>query len=148
MRKFLPLILMFVIALNVVAEEMLPVDTVKYRRDKAADMYIEYQARAQFPGGESALIKYVKESIQYPSDAIAEGFEGRVIVQFEIHADGSIGEVRIIRGRHPSLDKEAERIVKSLPNFIPAKSLKDGIPTESWFTLPITFKLPKEDTQK
>ena len=52
---------MLVFALNVVAEEMLPVDTVKYRRDKAADMYIEYQDRAQFPGGESALIKYVKE---------------------------------------------------------------------------------------
>ena len=148
MNRFLMLLCFVVVSLNVVAEEMLPVDTVKYRRDKAADMYIEYQARAQFPGGESALIKYVKESIQYPSDAIAEGFEGRVIVQFEIHADGSIGEVRIIRGRHPSLDKEAERIVNSLPNFIPAKSLTDGIPTESWFTLPITFKLPKEDTQK
>lgn len=148
MRKILPLILMFVITSNVVAEENLPVDTVKYRRDKAVDMYIEYQDKAQFPGGEAALIKYVKDNLQYPADAIAESAEGRVIVQFEIHADGSIGEVRIIRGRHPSLDKEAERIVKSLPNFIPAKSLKEGKPTQSWFVLPVIFKLPKEDTQK
>ena len=148
MRKFLPLILMFVIALNVVAEENLPVDTVKYRRDKAVDIYIEYQDKAHFPGGEAALIKHIKDNLQYPADAIAEGFEGRVIVQFEIHVDGSIGEVRIIRGRHPSLDKEAERIVKSLPNFIPALSLKDGKPTNSWVVLPVTFKLPKEDTQK
>ena len=148
MRKFLPLILMFVIALNVVAEENLPVDTVKYRRDKAVDIYIEYQDKAHFPGGEAALIKHIKDNLQYPVNAIAESAEGRVIVQFEIHADGSIGEVRIIRGRHPSLDKEAERIVKSLPNFIPALSLKDGKPTNSWVVLPVTFKLPQKDAQK
>ena len=93
-------------------------------------------------------MKYIKDNLQYPADAKAEGVEGRVVIQFKVEVDGSIGAVKVVRGRYPSLDKEAVRIVKSLPNFIPAKSLKDGIPTECWFTLPITFKLPKEDTQK
>ena len=93
-------------------------------------------------------MKYIKDNLQYPADAKAEEVEGRVVIQFKVEVDGSIGAVKVVRGRHPSLDKEAVRIVKSLPNFIPAKSLKDGNPTECWFTLPITFKLPKDDIQK
>lgn len=137
MKRILPLILMLVTALNLFAAG-----------DNPANIRYSDPIPYTFPGGDVALMKYIEENLQYPADAKAEGVEGRVTVYFTVNTDGSIGEVRIIRGRHPSLDKEAERIVKSLPNFIPAKSLKEGKPTQSWFVLPVIFKLPKGEEQK
>lgn len=99
-----------------------------------------------FPGGDAALMKYIEENLQYPADAKAEGVEGRVIVYITFNTDGSIGEVEVARGRHPSLDKEAVRIVKSLPKFIPYK--EDEGNKDFRFTLPISFKLPKGEEQK
>ena len=99
-----------------------------------------------FPGGDAALMKYIEENLQYPADAKAEGVEGRVIVYIAFNTDGSIGEVEVARGRHPSLDKEAVRIVKSLPKFIPYK--EDEGNKDFRFTLPISFKLPKGEEQK
>lgn len=98
-----------------------------------------------FPGGDAALMKYIEENLQYPADAKAEGVEGRVIVYITFNTDGSIGEVEVARGRHPSLDKEAVRIVKSLPKFIP---YKEGDGNKYFrFVLPIRFKLPKGEEQ-
>ena len=91
-------------------------------------------------------MKYIEENLQYPADAKAEGVEGRVIVQITFNTDGSIDEVEVARGRHPSLDKEAVRIVKSLPKFIPHKEV--GGNKDFRFVLPITFKLPKGEEQK
>lgn len=99
-----------------------------------------------FPGGDAALMKYIEENLQYPADAKAEGVEGRVIVYITFNTDGSIGEVEVARGRHPSLDKEAVRIVKSLPKFIPHKEV--GGNKYFRFVLPIRFKLPKGEEQK
>ena len=99
-----------------------------------------------FPGGDAALMKYIEENLQYPADAKAEGVEGRVVIQFKVEVDGSIDEVEVARGRHPSLDKEAVRIVKSLPKFIPHK--EDEGNKDFRFTLPISFKLPKGEEQK
>ena len=91
-------------------------------------------------------MKYIEENLQYPADAKAEGVDGRVVIQFKVEVDGSIGEVEVARGRHPSLDKEAVRIVKSLPKFIP---YKEGDGNKDFrFVLPITFKLPKGEEQK
>jgi protein TonB len=150
MKRILPLILMLVFALNVgaIAESMLGDSIQQSNFKNPPDMFIEYDERAMYPGGEALLMKYIKDNLQYPADAKAEGVEGRVVIQFKVEVDGSIGAVKVVRGRHPSLDKEAERIVKSLPNFIPAKSLKEGKPTQSWFVLPVIFKLPKREEQK
>ena len=68
-----------------------------------------------------------------------EGAQGRVVVQFVVEKDGRVGQAKIARGRHPELDKEAIRLVKSLPKFIPGKN--NGQSVRCWFTLPINFKL-------
>ena len=91
-------------------------------------------------------MKYIEENLQYPADAKAEGVEGRVVIQFKVEVDGSIGAVKVVRGRYPSLDKEAVRIVKSLPKFIPHKEV--GGNKDFRFELPIQFKLPKGEEQK
>lgn len=114
--------------------------------DNPAKIRYSYPKPYTFPGGDAALMKYIEENLQYPADAKAEGVEGRVIVYITFNTDGSIGEVEVARGRHPSLDKEAVRIVKSLPKFIPYK--EDEGNKDFRFTLPITFKLPKGEEQK
>lgn len=65
--------------------------------------------------------------------------QGRVVVQFVVTKNGSIGEVKVLRSRDKDLDNEAVRVVKSLPNFIPGKM--NGQPVNVWYTLPVTFKL-------
>ena len=135
MNRILPLILMFVTALNLFSASDNPAK-IRYSDPKPYT----------FPGGDAALMKYIEENLQYPADAKAEGVEGRVIVYIAFNTDGSIDEVEVARGRHPSLDKEAVRIVKSLPKFIPHKEV--GGNKDFRFVLPITFKLLKGEEQK
>ena len=92
-----------------------------------------------FPGGQAALMKFINENLRYPAAAIENGIQGRVVVQFVIKKDGSVGDVKVIRGIDPTLDQEAIRVCKTLPKFIPGK--QNGIPVNVWFTLPIIFNL-------
>ena len=92
-----------------------------------------------FPGGQAALLQYVASHIKYPTIAQENGIQGRVTVQFVVTKTGSVGTVKVVRGKDPELDKEAVRVVKSLPKFTPGKM--NGHPVNVWYTLPITFKL-------
>ncbi len=92
-----------------------------------------------FPGGEAELMKYLGSHIKYPQMAAENGVQGRVVVQFVVTKTGSIGEVKVVRGKDPDLDKEAVRVVKTLPKFNPGKM--NGQPVNVWFTLPVNFKL-------
>ena len=107
--------------------------------DDEDTLFIEYDQLPQFPGGEAALIKFVADNLQYPEAAKAKKIQGRVVVKFVVTKTGEIGEVKIVRSKDLDLDKEAVRIVKSLPNFIPGKL--NGEVVDMWYTLPITFKL-------
>lgn len=97
------------------------------------------EQKPQFPGGEAALLKYVAEHIRYPAMAQENNIQGRVVVQFVVTKTGSVGEVKVVRGKDPDLDKEAVRVVKSLPKFVPGKM--NGYSVNVWYTLPIQFKL-------
>lgn len=97
---------------------------------------------ATFPGGEQKLMEWISRHLAYPPTAIDEQIQGRVVIQFQVKVDGTIGNVKIIKGVHPDLDTEALRVVKSLPKFNSA--MLDGKAVESLFTLPITFKLPAD----
>ena len=93
----------------------------------------------QFPGGEVALMKYIDSHINYPPKAAKNNIEGSVIVQFVVKKDGSIGEVKVVHSLEKDLDKEAVRVVKSLPKFTPGRH--DGQAVSVWYTLPVSFKL-------
>jgi protein TonB len=93
----------------------------------------------QFPGGEQALFKFLNENIKYPVIAQENGIQGRVICQFVVNTDGSIVDIQVVRGVDPSLDKEAVRVIQSMPKWIPGK--QRGKPVRVRFTLPINFKL-------
>ena len=107
--------------------------------DDEDTLFIEYEQMPQFLGGEVALMKFIADNLQYPEAAKAKKIQGFVVVKFVVTKTGEIGEVKIVRSKYPSLNKEAVRIVKSLPNFIPGKI--NGEVVDMWYTLPIKFKL-------
>ena len=90
-------------------------------------------------GGTKGLNLYLREHIHYPSIAQENGIEGKVIVQFVIERDGSITQVNVTRGVDPSLDREAVRVVKSMPKWSPGR--QKGEPVRVKFTLPVNFRL-------
>ena len=104
--------------------------------DKVFDI-VEQQP--MFPGGQTALMKYLSEHTKYPVVAQENGVQGRVTVQFVVEKDGSISDVHVLRGVDPSLDKEAVRVVKSMPRWTPGK--QNGINVRVNYRVPVLFRL-------
>ncbi len=116
---------------EVVVEEKTPVVENK--------VFEAVEQMPQFPGGDAELMKYINKHIVYPTLAAENGIQGRVVIKFVVKPDGSVGDVVVVRSKDPDLDKEAVRVAKSLPNFIPGRM--NGQPVSVWFTLPVNFKL-------
>jgi protein TonB len=93
----------------------------------------------EFPGGDLALRKYIANSISYPVIAQENGIQGKVYVTFVVDKDGGVSDARIARGVDPSLDKEALRVVNTLPKWKPGK--QRGKPVRVSYTVPINFVL-------
>lgn len=93
----------------------------------------------EFPGGDAAMYKWISEHLVYPAAASEEGVSGRVTVEFVVSKTGAIENVRVVRGRHPALDKEALRVVKAMPKWNPGRN--NGQPVKVTYILPVTFKL-------
>lgn len=103
-------------------------------------IFVVVESMPEFPGGQQALFKYINENVKYPVIAQENGIQGRVICQFVVNKDGSIVDIEVVRsGGDPSLDKEAVRVVKSMPKWKPGK--QRGKPVRVKFTVPINFKL-------
>lgn len=92
-----------------------------------------------FPGGPAALFEYLSRNIKYPVVAEENGVQGRVVVTFIVESNGSISDVQVINSVDPSLDREAIRVVKSMPRWIPGK--QSGVPVRVKYTVPVTFWL-------
>lgn len=92
-----------------------------------------------FPGGDAALMQYLKENIHYPAVAAENGVQGRVVVGFVVERDGSITDVNVLRSVDPSLDKEAVRVVKSMPKWNPGK--QNGSAVRVKYQVPVSFRL-------
>lgn len=92
-----------------------------------------------FPGGDGALMGYLRDNIHYPTVAAENGVQGRVVVGFVVERDGSITDVNILRGVDPSLDREAMRVVKSMPKWTPGK--QNGSAVRVKYQFPVSFRL-------
>ena len=97
------------------------------------------EVAASFPGGNSALINFLSSNVRYPAVAQENGIQGTVAVKFIIERDGSITNAQVVKSVDPSLDKEALRVVNSMPKWTPGK--QNGKPLRTTFTVPITFRL-------
>ncbi len=93
----------------------------------------------EFPGGQRELMKFISKQIIYPVDAVENGIQGKVIVQFVIEKDGSVSNVKVLQSVYRSLDAEAIRVVQILPNWSPG--IMDGKPVRIKYVLPINFTL-------
>ena len=93
---------------------------------------------ASFPGGPAACMKYIADNIRTPKECEESDAQGRVILGFTVNEDGSLSDIKVMRSITPYLDKEAIRIVKSMPKWNPAK--QNGKPVKTKYTLPVTFR--------
>ncbi|HPB36488.1 MAG TPA: energy transducer TonB, partial [Bacteroidales bacterium] len=92
-----------------------------------------------FPGGESALMKFINDNLRYPQLALENGIAGRVICTFVIDGRGKVSDIQVIRSVDPNLDREATRVISMMPDWKPGK--QRGKPVRVRYTLPIIFKL-------
>lgn len=93
----------------------------------------------EFPGGPSAMLQYLGQTIRYPKEAFMNNVQGRVIVNFVVEKDGTINDVKVVRSIDPQLDEEALRVVNSMPNWTPGKQNGELVAVK--YTIPVTFKL-------
>ncbi len=125
---------------NVIREHKEEVIVEKKEEVKEPEkVFTAVEQMPQFPGGEAELMKYLSKNIKYPTMAMENNIQGRVVVQFVVTKTGSIGEVKVVRSVDRDLDKEAIRVCKSLPKFTPGKM--NGQAVNVWYTLPVNFKL-------
>ena len=93
----------------------------------------------QFPGGSNAMFDYLGKNLKYPIVAEENGVQGRVIVTFVVECDGSLSDVKVVKSVDPSLDTEAQRLVKGMPHWTSGK--QNGKAVRVKYTVPVTFKL-------
>lgn len=115
----------------------------KHHKESKADfdtiIYTVVEEMPCFPGGEEARIRFLEENISYPEQAKEQGFQGKVYITFVVEVDGSISDVRVIRGIGGGCDEEAVRVIKLMPKWNPGKA--KGFPVRVKFNLPIKFTL-------
>jgi protein TonB len=91
----------------------------------------------EFVGGQPALIKYLHENIVYPEDAKENGLQGKVYIQCVVYKDGHLADFKILKGVYPSIDREALKAVRKMPNWIPGKN--DGKEVNVRMVIPVKF---------
>ena len=106
---------------------------------KNNNIYEAVEQMPDFPGGESEMMKFIRENIQYPASAKEYGIQGRVILRFVVTETGTIENITVLRSLDPACDKEAIRLLKSMPKWIPGKQNDEIVSV--YYTLPIAFKL-------
>ncbi len=113
-----------------------PVDTIRpiNNDEKVLTGVVEYQP--QFPGGIKACEQFIKENLRYPDTE--SDVQGRVIVSFMVERDGSLSDIKVVRGLDPAFDEEALRVVKMMPKWSPGAT--DGKISVMRYTIPIIFK--------
>ncbi|MCR5068199.1 MAG: energy transducer TonB [Prevotella sp.] len=120
------------------AKEVIATEPVKPKEEENK-VFDVVEQMPSFPGGQGALMNYLNSNIKYPVIAEENGIQGRVVVQFVVGKDGSISNVHVVKSVDPSLDKEAVRVVKNMPRWIPGK--QNGQSVTVRYTLPVTFRL-------
>ena len=118
------------------AKEVIADEKPKEEETKVFDVV---EQMPSFPGGPQALMEYLSKNIKYPVIAEENGVQGRVVVTFVVERDGSITDVKVVKSVDPSLDKEAQRVVKAMPHWIPGK--QNGAAVRVKYTVPVTFRL-------
>lgn len=150
MKKLLFVIATLVLGINMAyGQETKAFDVVEQMPQFGSYTYKKFIPDPQNPGkgsyetktesGQAGLLAYLNRNVKYPVKAEENGIQGRVVCIFVVECDGSISDVNVIKSVDPDLDKEAVRVIQSMPKWIPGK--QKGEPVRVKFTLPVTFRL-------
>lgn len=101
--------------------------------------YVAVEQMPQFPGGDAELLSFIAKNLHYPIIAQENGIQGKVYIRFVVSKNGMVQDVVILRSLDPYCDKEAVRVIKMLPKWIPGR--QNGVNVPVFYTVPITFKL-------
>lgn len=125
---------------DAVQQETFVAPVVEEEEEEAAQqIFTVVEEMPDFPGGQAELLKFIAKSIKYPVIAQENGIQGRVICAFVVNKDGSVVDAEVLRGVDPALDKEALRVIGTMPKWKPGK--QRGKPVRVKYTVPITFRL-------
>lgn len=116
-----------------------PVVEEEEEEEAAQQIFTVVEKQPEFPGGMAELMKFLAKSIEYPVIAQENGIQGRVVCSFVVNRDGSIVDIQVMRGVDPSLDKEAVRVIGTMPKWKPGE--QRGKPVRVRFILPVQFRL-------
>jgi len=146
MEKFKNLFLRvcLLVALVVLPSEVMYAQKVQPRQrtavtQKSAKVYDVVEEPPSFPGGAGAMLSWLQNNVKYPTEAVKNKIQGRVVVQFIVEKDGSVSGVTVVRSVDPLLDREAARVVGSMPKWTPGK--QKGQPVRVKYTVPVVFKM-------
>lgn len=117
---------------EVVAEEIV-------EEEAEPEPFVIVEEMPFYPGGDTELLKYIANTIEYPEIARENNVQGRVFIRFCVTATGTIGQVEVLRSVDPDIDAEAIRVIKTIKGFQPGK--QGGVPVPVWYQLPINFRL-------
>ena len=136
------LIIICAVVWSLGAQEQKSIDLINDNYDASNDEVFHSSGHMpSFPGGDVALMKFIKDNMIYPPEALKNRIEGKVIIQFVVTKTGKVGKVKVVRSVNKELDQEAVRLIKMLPDFSPGRN-NVGEPVNVWYILPVIFKLP------
>jgi periplasmic protein TonB len=125
---------------NTEVKEYVPVEINKSEEEaEEVQIFTVVESMPSFPGGEAARIQFLNDNIKYPQMARESGIQGRVFVTFVVERDGSVTDVKVLRGIGGGCDEEAVRVIQNMPKWEPGK--QRGKPVRVQFNMPILFKL-------
>ena len=131
---------------NEAVKEAKPTTDLIYNTLKNGEkVYIAVESPAEFPDGMPALMKWLSTNLRYPEEAAKNDVQGRVVVKFIVDKDGSVRDATVVKGVDKELDKEAIRLVMSMPKWVPAKVNEQVV--ASYFNLPVTFKITAPENE-
>lgn len=105
-------------------------------------VYTAVETQASFPGGVSEFGSFLAKNIRYPADARQKGIQGKVFVMFVVERNGSLSNIKVIRGVSADIDAEAIRVLKISPKWMPGR--QSGVAIRQQYTVPISFTLAKK----
>ena len=117
----------------------IPVATETTNENDNDEVFLVVDQMPEFPGGMEALMKYFSDNVRYPVYAAEKKIQGRVICQFVVNKDGSISDIKVIKGVDKSLDREALRLIENMPRWKPG--VLNGEKVSCKYTVPVRFRL-------
>jgi len=138
-NKYLLLVLVIGIKSTILFGQTDSLKRCKCKTDTTSIIFNYLERMPTFYGGERELLKFIKKNLEYPQEAIEQKNEDRVLLSFCVHETGEISDIVVLRGKYKTLNDEAVRIIKLMPNWKPA--ISNGKPICHMYFLPIEFKL-------